>query len=285
MRSSDHARPARPRPPVLRALGANDPPELIHVDGQRYKRAEVLKHDSWAATAVYAGSARRLICKFNRVQPIFAAGTAWIGNRLAARERSFLVKLADQPNVPNAAGPVTVDGAVWPHALAREYLAGHPLHKDERVADSFFPDLLALLHEMHRRGIAYVDLHKRENILVAADGRPYLIDFQISFDAAHPRVRWLPGVDVAFDYLCRSDLYHLWKHVSRNRPDQVAELFPHASADRPWWIRLHRTLAVPFRTFRRGLLKRAGVRGDTGRADTEHFPEDAVRREANRRAA
>jgi hypothetical protein len=137
---------------------------------------------------------------------------------------------------------------------------------------------------MHRRGIAYVDLHKRENILVGDDGRPYLIDFQIGFDSANRRVQWVPGLRAVFAVLCRSDLYHLSKHIARHRPGQQVAGLDDA---RPWWIDLHRSFAAPFREFRRRLLVALRIRSGLGRATTEHAPEDAVRREreAARRAA
>jgi hypothetical protein len=37
-------------------------------------------------------------------------------------------------------------------------------------------------------------------------------------------------------------------------------------------------VAVPFRSARRRLLVLLGIRKGRGRAETEHFPEDAVRR-------
>ena len=52
-----------------------------------------------------------------------------------------------------------------------------------------------LLREIHRRNVAYVDTNKPENILLGDDGRPYLIDFQISWDldsllGNNPLTRW-----------------------------------------------------------------------------------------------
>lgn len=275
----------RPRPPILRALGRDDPPVTVVVDGCTYTRVDILKHDSWAATAIYAGDGPQLLCKFNRTQPAVGVNLRWLGRRLGERERRFLARLASIPNVPRAAGPVVVDGRVWPNAMARHFLPGRPLLSGERVSDRFFPELLGVLRAMHSLGIAYVDLHKRENILVGEDGRPFLIDFQISFDSHHPRVRWLPGAELVFDYLASSDLYHLRKHITRHRPDQMAELFPDQSAEPPWWIRAHRTVAVPFRSLRRRLLRKARVRGESGMASTEHFPEDVLRHEAARKAA
>jgi hypothetical protein len=267
------ARAARPRPPVFRALGASDPPPEVVVDGKHYARTEIFKHDSWAATALYAGEHGRIVCKFNRVQPVLGFPMTWLGRRLAERERRALQRLADLPQIPAPLGPVFADGRRMPNAVARSFVAGHPLGKDERVGPDFFPSLRAALGEMHRRGIAYVDLHKRENIIVGDDGRPYLVDFQISFDVTHPRLRWIPGIRVVFDSLCKGDLYHLQKHVHRSEGGAVPEI--------PRWLRLHRLVAVPFRQLRRRLLVVRGIRTGHGSAATEVFAEDAVRRESS----
>ena len=91
--------------------------------------------------------------------------------------------------------------------VAREYLKGHPLGDREAVDDHFFPALRDLLHAMHERRVAYVDLHKRENVLVSESGEPCLFDFQISFDWP----KWLP-IRPVFSILSGSDDYHLLKH-------------------------------------------------------------------------
>ena len=75
----------RPRPPVFRALGAADPPAAVEINDETFERREILKHDSWAATGIYASATRRAICKFNRRQPILGLPMAWLGRRLAAR--------------------------------------------------------------------------------------------------------------------------------------------------------------------------------------------------------
>src|SRR5437763_754353 len=72
-----------------------------------------------------------------------------------------------------------------------------------------FTALEELLDHVHRRGMAYVDLHKRENILVGEDGRLYLLDFQISFCMR----AWWPAnalpVRILLKILQQSDRYHL----------------------------------------------------------------------------
>ena len=268
--------PVRPRPAVFRALGRREPPETIDVDGENFVREEILKHDSWAATAIYASATRRAICKFNRESPILILPMRWLGRALAARERWFMDRLRGVAGVPAGLGPISVGGRTLPNAVARTFVAGHALAYDERVGDEFFPRLTAILAEVHRRGIAHVDLHKRENILVDEGGRPHLIDFQISWGRPAGRLAAASSGPL-LALLQRCDDYHLLKHRLRLRPDQV----PHGQADlarlRPAWIRLHRLVAVPFRKFRRGLLVVLGIRAADGHAHGEAFPEIAHR--------
>jgi hypothetical protein len=44
----------RKRPALFRALGDSDPPKSVSVGGCEYRIQAVLKHGSWAATAVYS---------------------------------------------------------------------------------------------------------------------------------------------------------------------------------------------------------------------------------------
>jgi hypothetical protein len=273
-------RTARPRPPLFRALGEGDPPVEVVVDGRRYERLEIFKHDSWAATALYGGAGGRIVCKFNRIQPLAGIPMNWLGRRLAERERRALARLADLPQIPAPRGPVFAGGARLRNAVAREFIPGHPLGKDERVRGDFFPSLRRALREMHVRGIAYVDLHKRENIVVGDDGRPYLVDFQISFDVTRPRLRWVLGIRAAFEQLCVGDLYHLEKHI--RRADALAGAY--AAPAIPAWLRIHRVFAVPFRQLRRRLLVARGIRTGRGAVASEVFAEDAVRRESSQAA-
>lgn len=270
----------KPRPALFRALGKAEPPAVVEIDGERFRCVEVLKHDSWAASGIYASATRKAFCKFNRQQAVGPVPMRWLGWLLAAREQSFHRRLHDVEGVPAALGPVRVSGRVLPHAVAREFIAGHALREGEHVSDDFFIRFRRMLAEVHARGVAHVDLHKRENILVDETGRPYLIDFQISF--ALPRRAGM--VTTLFGWLLsilqRSDDYHLLKHELKHRPDLAGLTGADIERARPWWIRAHRMVAVPFRTFRRNLLVRLGIRSASGHAFSEAFPEIAHRRAA-----
>src|SRR5579864_5255993 len=79
------------RPKLFRALGAEDPPAAIELEQRSHRRVAILKHDSWAATAVYADErGHRVACKFNRVNRLLLFPMAWLGRRLARREENVL---------------------------------------------------------------------------------------------------------------------------------------------------------------------------------------------------
>jgi hypothetical protein len=266
-------RPVKPRPSWLKALGNGAPPASIEIDGQPFHLLELFKHDSWAATMLYAspnGVSR--IVKLHRRSSLWGVPMAWLGRLAARHERTLLGALSDLPGIPALAGTVTIGGRVAPNGVAREFVAGHPLCDREAVGHEFFTELASLLRAMHARRVLYVDLHKRENIIVTPSGKPYLIDFQISLYWP----RWLPRWKL-FAVFRGSDEYHLLKHWSRCRPDQLGSDQLAIRQHRPWWIRAHRLVAQPVRETRRKLLVAVGVRSGKGRVESELFAEHALR--------
>jgi hypothetical protein len=266
----------RERPALFRALGKSDPPPTIILDGLPLERLDVFKHDSWAATARYRGGGRDVVCKFNRVQYIFGLPMAWVGRWLACREAAAFRQLAGLEGIPTLCGDVYDEDRRLANAVAHDYVPGHPLAPRERPDDDFFPRLLRLVEVVHGRAVAYVDLHKRENVIVGDDGRPWLVDFQVCFRLPPG---WRGGLSGAIlRTLQRADRYHLAKHVRRHRPDQLAAVAVPGGEQRPWWVKAHRVVAVPLRQLRRSLLTWLRIRAKGGRATSEAFAEDAFRR-------
>jgi len=186
----------RARPAIFRALGQKDPPRQLEVGGQPCELQEIFKHDSWAATARYRGPSGSFVIKFNRSQPILLIPMAWLGCCLARREARAYQMLAGLEGVPPAAGKVSRDRRILRTAVAHEYIEGHPLAMDERPGKAFFDELETLVAAIHAKGMAYVDLNKRENIIVTEQSRPLLVDYQIHFAVCRwmawiPPVRWL----------------------------------------------------------------------------------------------
>jgi hypothetical protein len=238
------------------------PAEVPLVDG-RYRHVRTFKHDFFAATGLYEGPSGRVVLKLGRTKPFLGLPMSWLGE-WAADHETELYRLAESvPGIPACMGRVGRTGFV--HA----FVEGHPLQRNERVNDEFFPRLEVLLDALHAKGIAYVDLEKRENILVGDDGRPWLIDFQISYpgpdlDRVIDRRRG-PGTlhrlvplglrRCLFTRLQRADGYHLLKHWRRHRPDMLTGEQIAASYQVARIIRWHRKLSRPFTMLRRRALQ------------------------------
>jgi hypothetical protein len=271
---AERAQTVRHRPALLRALGPRDPPDEIEVEGRTHVLRRVMKHDSWAATAIYGDrSGRNIVAKFNRIEPVFIPPMRWVGRVLARRERAFLRRLAHLAQVPDELGPVTVGGKPLRHALARTYIEGSPFTDASKVDAAFFEQLRGLLDAIHAAGVAYVDLHKRENVLIDLNGRPHLVDFQVSFAARGIMARTL------LRHLQEMDGYHLRKHHARTLPATLSPEMLESYLTPPAFIQAHRRVAAPLRTLRRRLLTWMKVRDRTGKAESELEPEDAFRRE------
>jgi serine/threonine protein kinase len=105
--------------------------------------------------------------------------------------------------------------------LAIEFIESDTIRKNRPDNDSdFYDQLLEIIHQLHQRKIAHMDLKKKENLLVGADGKPYVIDFGAA-------VIYKPGLHLINHYLyslaCRFD-YNAWiKHKYMGRMAEISD--------------------------------------------------------------
>lgn len=261
-RPQDSQAPAQPRKRLwafMYALGAAGPPPLVRLAEKTLRLQRPVKHDFWAATAFYvdADSGETAVVKFGRIQRLVFLPMRWSGRILAQRESHFYQRLADVSAVPQWMGMIQPPWVGFAHA----YVVGRPMSDVPvaRLDARFFADLAQVLALLHDRGIAYVDLHKPQNVLIDDEGRPHLIDFQISYDIDSGMKRWLLPRFVRRWFLraaVRADRYHLLKHKKFLRPDLLGAQESQEVERRAWFIRLHRRLVAPYRFVRRRLLSR-----------------------------
>ena len=241
---------------AMRALGRAGLPPTFALDGTSFRLVQTVKHDFFAVTGFYedGASGRRVVLKVGRTGEFAGVPLLWLGRWLRDREVRFYRRLADLPNVP------AVLGTVGPTGFVHDYVVGRPLSRDRPVPDGFFDKLQALLRELHRRDVAYVDTNKPENILLGDDGLPHLIDFQISFDLHEP----IPGLiaRALLRHLQHEDLYHVLKHKRRLRKDELTAAEAELADRKSLLIRLHRFVFKPYFLLRRRTFKRLR---DTGR--------------------
>jgi len=266
------------------------PPAQVEVAGRRYRLVRVFKHDFYAATALYeldpaggqadAEAIRKIVVKFGRTQPLCGLDMSWYGRLLHAHEKAIYRELKGVRGVPRWVGSVSET------AYAIEYIESRPLDHDPPPPKGFFDELRKIFDEVHARGVGYCDSNKRSNILVAKDGRPYLIDYQISIRRRDDWPRPLRTIiAAAVEYMIKKDLYHLYKHKRRISPD---ELTPEEEvlSRRPGGLHgLHRRIAKHYRSIRRRFLSR---QYDSGRLNSpsaeledHHQPEKATWRKTD----
>jgi hypothetical protein len=244
------------RPPAaLFALGRAELPGEVEAEGVTYKFVKLFKHDFFAATALYesvgasGGTGELAVLKIQRTYPLYGFPMKWLGRKVANHEIRVYEKLQGVRGIPEFLGRVGATGFL--HA----FIPGTDLHSDLPLTPGFFAELEALFAALHERHIAYVDSNKRENILYGEDGRPWLIDFQISFHAKKgERDNFL--AKLILRKFVKADWYHYYKHKTRLLPAACsAEDFAKARK-RGLLHRLHRLIARPIIVVRRKFLSR-----------------------------
>lgn len=130
----------------------------------------------------------------------------WLARALARREARALARLDGLPGTPRL---LQFDGRV----LHREWIPGRPMQVAAPRDAVYFREALGLLRRIHRSGVTHNDLAKETNWLVGPEGRPALVDFQLS--VVHRRR------SRAFRALAREDLRHLLKHKRTYRPESL----------------------------------------------------------------
>lgn len=229
----------------MRALGRETLPDTFAIDGTEYRLTDSIKHDFFACTGFYVDAqGHRVVLKMGRVASLLGFPMKWAGKFLCNREVRFYRKLADLPNVPRLVGLVGETG------LVHDYVYGRPLAAGKTVPDGFFDQCMALMAELHRRRMAYVDTNKPENILLGDDGKPHLIDFQISWDSRF-----------FLSWLQREDIYHLLKHKKKLRRDELTPDELARVTQKSFLIRLHRTIFKPYFFIRRRTVRQLRASG------------------------
>jgi hypothetical protein len=255
------------RPPAfLFALGRAELPAEVEAEsrgGVRWRFVKLFKHDFFAATGLYEridlggeeDSLKALlrtpqaVLKVQRTYPIFGFPMKWLGRKVAGHEIRIYQRLQGVAGIPEFLGHVGATGFL--HA----FVPGVDLHAQLPLTAEFFLELEKLFAALHERHIAYVDSNKRENILYGDDGRPWLIDFQISFQCKKgERDNFL--AKMLLRKFVKADWYHFYKHKTRLLPGVcTAEDFAKAKR-RGFFHQLHRWVARPIIQVRRKFLSR-----------------------------
>lgn len=272
--------------------GTGLPPQIACLGGQ-YTLEKVLKHDFHAATGLYrrqesegvgwasapadcstdaqkAAWAKahptqlpaRLTCKINRRMHFCFLPLGLIGRLMTSSEIGKLRRCEGIPEVPRVLARLDAHTSVY------EYIEELTLDDRPPLPADFFDRLAQALQQVHARNIVHFDLHKRGNILVDAEGRPHIIDFQIALHIGDRLLlsRWLSSR--LRRWLQSYDIYHIYKYKRRFQPQLLTEAEEKLSHNHSWPLELQRAIATPYKKMRRAGLRYLYARGIlTGTAD------------------
>jgi len=208
--------------------------QQVVIDGVAFDYEKVLKADFFSVNVLYRNaSGQRYVLKLSDFRFIFGLLLRPLAMLMSWHEYRMYRKVDGLEGIPRL-GP----RHGW-RGYFHQYVEGQTLkelmHDWELPAD-FFDRLGELLRQVHGRGVFYADLSKSDNVIRGDDGRPYLIDFQISvpFGRYGGAVgRWLSRL---FDRLKAMDLYHVYKHKKWFHTGRMsAEQW--RLAERPDWCR------------------------------------------------
>jgi hypothetical protein len=231
----------------MHATGKTRPPKTLVVGDATYALSGVLKEDFFATTAVYylidgyysPSLPQRVILKVNRAIPFYGLPLQWLGRLLTRHELGILRRLDGISGIARLLARHEATGFIY------EYIPGWTLDQDPGIPDHFFDQLRGLIDSVHSRNVVYVDTNKRGNIIIGDDGRPHLIDFQISLYLPGRMLAPLRGV------FRRADIYHLCKHKLRLAPGLATAAERDIYSQRSPLITLHRIITDPYRRLRR----------------------------------
>lgn len=196
-------------------------PETLDIDESSYAFERILKEDFFSVNALYRHeSGRRFVLKLSDHRFLFGALFRPIAMLTMRHEYKIYTRVADIRGIP-ALGP-----RYGSRGYLHEYVEGKTLFelgKRYRLPDDFFDELARIIREVHERRVFYVDLKKKGNIILDENGKPALIDFHLS---QHFGKLWWPfrrPYDALFRWFIREDIYHLYKHKKKYRPDLLTE--------------------------------------------------------------
>jgi hypothetical protein len=240
------------------ARGRHNMPSTLKIDGGDYEFIREFKHDFFAVTGLYQlkkstkphqnDLSEKVVLKISRQQNILGLPFEWFGQCICENEINNLKRLSDIKQVPKLICRWNKCGLIY------EYIEGSNLSEVKQLPENFFDNLSSLLKELHKRRLVYLDMNKRNNILLGKDDKPHIIDFQVCIWIGKHFLISTKLSDLLHNWIAKKDLYHLYKHKRKLQPHLLSDKEHNLSYHNSKFIRMHRFVATPFRRLRRNFL-------------------------------
>lgn len=190
-------------------------PSELTIKNETYQYEKILKEDFFSINVLYRnGNGIRYVLKISDFRFLLGFLLKPFAILMSRREYRLYSMVSDLPNVPELGPRFGLRGYL------HRFVEGKTLYELEKegrfdLPDDFFDKLKALIEEIHRRRIFYLDLNKQGNVILGDNGQPYLIDYQVCIYFKHRNCL----MDRIFTLLTKEDIYHLYKHKKNFRPD------------------------------------------------------------------
>ncbi len=165
--------------------------------------SKLLKKDAFGQVSIIRSESGPLIRRDTRDVSI---PLGWIARHLLAREARALAVLEELDGIP---GLIRSDKST----LDRSYVDGVPMQEGRPGNIDYFHAAARIVRRMHRLGVVHNDLAKEPNFLLTSDGKPAIVDFQLSWFTQRRGPLFLT--------LAREDIRHLLKHKRTYCPDRL----------------------------------------------------------------
>jgi len=165
------------------------------------------------------------------------------------REASIYRKLEGLAGIPRLL--VHLPG----RGLVVEYAEGRSCRELKRgeLSEKFHWELRQIVEQMHRRGVAHCDLRSRRNILVIAEGRPWVVDLVSAYCREGRGLRGLR--EWLFRQFRREDLAALVRLKRQTSPHLVTEEEAGLLSHPGWKEQLARVIGQRIRKLMRALAR------------------------------
>ena len=194
-------------------------PHEVLIGGELFRYERVLKDDFFSVNLLYRNSrGDGYVLKLSDFRFVLGFVLRPLACLISRHEYRVYRHIADIDGVPTL-------GPRWGwRGYFHRYIEGKTLYEvtpEGSLPETFFDQLKELIAKVHERKVFYVDLNKHGNIICSHDGRPYLIDFQISLVFPAGNGWWGRVSNRIFNRLIQEDLYHLYKHKKTFQPDRM----------------------------------------------------------------
>ncbi|NQT20235.1 MAG: hypothetical protein HQ592_11065 [Planctomycetes bacterium] len=227
---------------------------IIEIDGEVYRHHGTLKRDAFARTELVEKDGKKYLFKVSRLAIFGRLKLRRLMNGLTGHEVHVHHLLEGVHGVPKLTRRVSEN------SFLREFVEGRTLDRDPpELRPDFFDEFHDIVRNIHARGVAFVDLAKKENVVVTTEGRPFLIDFQISISLS--KSRWPPALlwNVIVRMMQRADIYHVFKHKRRCWPGSLTDEERRTLARMPWFNRVHKyVFRKPYHLIKRRFIPKHG---------------------------